>query len=545
MLQDFLDDLDDLDDEQEDEGGGAGRGGEGAGADDDAADAADAGADVQMADVPGVRAVSHNLLRSERLCALVARIDELLRADEGGDAGASARAGGESVTPLTEAHPEYSVLVSCNEVAVEIELETEVLVREVRGVYAQRFPELESLVVHPLDYARVVLKIGNETDLTNVELEGVVPAATVMVVTVTASTTSGTPLPPPALAKALAQCEDVLALAEAKAKILRYVESRMHAVAPNLTEIVGADVAARLIGAAGGLTKLAALPAGIVQALGVKRKTLGGLASGGQLAHTGFLMQCALVQSTPPALRPRVVRLVAGRCTLAARVDGFGAHGSDGAPERSTGAKFREEILSKLDKWQEPAPFKVPKALPVPEAKNTRKRGGARARKRKERTEMTDMRVQANRVTFAVQEESFGLDEEGIGTLGKAQSTGKVRLVAKQQKTAQPKVVREQAALMQRGQAGSSGATGGARGARSRARAAGPRRRSRSRIAAAVRAAAAPRCAGLTSTLAFTPVQGIELVNPTAAAERQQGAEGTETYFSRAAAFFSHGQPSR
>ena len=40
---------------------------------------------------------------------------------------------------------------------------------------------------------------------------------------------------------------------------------------------------------------------------------------------------------------------------------------------------------------------------------------------------------------------------------------------------------------------------------------------------------------GLASSLAFTPVQGIELVNPSASKDSK---EGTETYFSRTAAFY-------
>ena len=40
---------------------------------------------------------------------------------------------------------------------------------------------------------------------------------------------------------------------------------------------------------------------------------------------------------------------------------------------------------------------------------------------------------------------------------------------------------------------------------------------------------------GLASSLAFTPVQGIELVNPTA---NKDAKEGTETYFSQTAQFF-------
>ncbi|MGR6722260.1 hypothetical protein, partial [Aeromonas veronii] len=40
----------------------------------------------------------------------------------------------------------------------------------IRDKYRLKFPELESLVHHPIDYARVVKKIGNETDLTLVDL---------------------------------------------------------------------------------------------------------------------------------------------------------------------------------------------------------------------------------------------------------------------------------------------------------------------------------------------------------------------------------------
>ena len=43
---------------------------------------------------------------------------------------------------------------------------------------------------------------------------------------------------------------------------------------------------------------------------------------------------------------------------------------------------------------------------------------------------------------------------------------------------------------------------------------------------------------GLASSLAFTPVQGIELVNPS---QRNDSKEGTETYFSKQAAILGSG----
>lgn len=73
-----------------------------------------------------------------------------------------------------------------------------------------------SQVHHPLDYARVVQRIGNEMDLTLVPLDDMLPAATVMVVTVTATTTSGKPLGEEALQRVMAGCDMAVKLDEDK-----------------------------------------------------------------------------------------------------------------------------------------------------------------------------------------------------------------------------------------------------------------------------------------------------------------------------------------
>lgn len=53
------------------------------------------------------------------------------------------------------------------------------------------FAILHLQIHHPIDYAKVVQRVGNEMDLTLVNLEDIMPAATIMVLTVTATTTSG------------------------------------------------------------------------------------------------------------------------------------------------------------------------------------------------------------------------------------------------------------------------------------------------------------------------------------------------------------------
>jgi len=46
---------------------------------------------------------------------------------------------------------------------------------------------------------------------------------------------------------------------------------------------------------------------------------------------------------------------------------------------------MKEEMVKKIEKWQEPPPAKTVKVLPVPDAEIKKKRGGKRYRKMKVR----------------------------------------------------------------------------------------------------------------------------------------------------------------
>lgn len=113
------------------------------------------------------------------------------------------------------------------------------------------------------------------------------------------------------------------------------------------------------------------------------------------LPHTGFIYYSPLVQETTPDLRRKAARLVAAKCTLAARVDvNYECNSGE------IGLQFKEEIEKKLDKLQEPPPVKFIKPLPKPIEISKKKRGGKRVRKMKERYAMTEFRKQANRLNF-------------------------------------------------------------------------------------------------------------------------------------------------
>uniref|UniRef100_A0A8B9UDA5 U4/U6 small nuclear ribonucleoprotein Prp31 n=1 Tax=Anas zonorhyncha TaxID=75864 RepID=A0A8B9UDA5_9AVES len=319
-----------------------------------------------------------------------------------------------------EAAPEYRVIVDANNLTVEIENELNIIHKFIRDNYSKRFPELESLVPNALDYIRTVKELGNSLDKckNNENVQQILTNATIMVVSVTASTTQGQQLTEEELERIEEACDMALELNQAKHRIYEYVESRMSFIAPNLSIIIGASTAAKIMGIAGGLTNLSKMPACNIMLLGAQRKTLSGFSSTSVLPHTGYIYHSDIVQSLPPVSPPRRAPLF----TLS------GAPRLGQVHARRVGYELKEEIERKFDKWQEPPPVKQVKPLPAPLDGQRKKRGGRRYRKRKERLGLTEIRKQANRMSFGEIEEDAYQEDLGfsLGHLGKAGS-GRVR----------------------------------------------------------------------------------------------------------------------
>lgn len=326
---------------------------------------------------------------------------------------------------------EFQLITRANDVAVEIQHHENQVAKFVKDIYMEKFPELESLVPETLDYVRTVKCIANEMDVTHVDLDSVLPGHTSMIVRIGASTTDGHALSPEKIEAVLRGCDEALALHAARLEILAFIESRMSRVAPNLSALVGSNVAAHLMTTAGGLDKLAALHANAIRVLGIQKKALQGLSTKTQIKHVGFLQQCQLVQNAPAAVRTQVIRALAGKCALAARCD---AQALGRTTEPTVGRELRAEVEGKIATLVAPPPPRTIKALPVPRTGEGKvaKRGGEQARRRKAKYKMTELRKQQNRLAFGeVKEEGLndlmGADSGLIGTTGIGTS-GKLRV---------------------------------------------------------------------------------------------------------------------
>jgi RNA processing factor Prp31 len=76
----------------------------------------------------------------------------------------------------------FDVISSANRLAAEVDVHQERVCKYVQELYSERFPELEGLVPDKMEYLKTVFAIQNESDITKVALDKVLPGHTSMIV---------------------------------------------------------------------------------------------------------------------------------------------------------------------------------------------------------------------------------------------------------------------------------------------------------------------------------------------------------------------------
>ncbi|CAL3963832.1 unnamed protein product [Diplocarpon coronariae] len=425
-----------------------------------------------------------------------------------------------------EDNPEYHLLTQSNTLSTSVDMEIMIVHKFIRDHYSIRFPELETLVTNPLDYAKVVAIIGNgpmdgdsikslQTSKTNrlgVTLRSVLDGPSVMIVTVEATTTKGREMSQVELDRVMAACDMTLALDKAKRTLTEYVQSRMNLFAPNLTALIGSLTAAQLLNFAGGLTGLAKTPACNLPPLGSKKQSGTGFATNVGVRQQGFLYHSPIIKGIPNDLKRQAMRIVSAKVVLAARVDRV--HNSRNG---ATGEELKAACLERLEKLTEPPPNKGQRALPAPDDKPARKRGGRRARKAKEATAMTDLRKAQNRMAFGKEEKEVGYGTgegtKGMGMIGQS-NDGRIRHLQVDRRT------EAKLSAKHKGWGGATPVGGSASSLRGFGQGAGSGIDLRGKgLRASGVGSTVGAGSGTASSLAFTPVQGLELVDPKMQAE--------------------------
>ncbi|KAL2872085.1 U4/U6-U5 snRNP complex subunit PRP31 [Aspergillus lucknowensis] len=415
--------------------------------------------------------------------------------------------------------------------------------KTLRDLYSTRFPELETLVTNSIDYAKTVaiLKNGPLNDIkalsnsadnmARVPLRSVLDGPTLMVVAVEGTTTRGREMTEEELKKVLVSCEKILKLDRERTALTQSIQSRMSQIAPNLAALIGPETAAQFLNQAGGLRELAKIPACNLAAQGSKRKEGLGFATNIGIRSQGFLYNSELIQDIPNDLKRQAIRIVSAKMVLATRADV-----SNYSPDGSLGEELKQQCYTRLDKLTEPAPNSGTKALPAPDDKPSRKRGGRRARKAKEAVAMTELRKAQNRLAFGKEEAEVGYGTGegtvGLGMMGQ-QDDGRIRSTQIDQRT------RARLSKSNKGWGAATPVSGTASSLRTFNQ--GPSGTASVLQAKGLRSSGIGTSfggtAGTASTIAFTPVQGLELVDPKVQAELSRKRKAEEDRWFKSGTF--------
>lgn len=110
-------------------------------------------------------------------------------------------------------------------------------------------------------------------------------------------------------------------LLEERRELERYIASSMESFAPNLSDVAGPLLGARLIARAGSMEKLAKLPASTIQVMGAGEALFKHLREKTPPPKHGLIFQHPLIQSSPKPMRGKIARMIAAKVAIASRVD--------------------------------------------------------------------------------------------------------------------------------------------------------------------------------------------------------------------------------
>ncbi|MFB6305355.1 MAG: NOP5/NOP56 family protein [Haloferacaceae archaeon] len=137
----------------------------------------------------------------------------------------------------------------------------------------------------------------------------------------------------PTARRAVSLAERAVGLADEAEALRRFVEREAPSVAPNLAAMAGPVLAARLMALAGGLESLARKPSGTVQVLGAEDALFAHLAGHAPSPKHGVIYTHEYVRGTRPADRGSAARALAGKLTIAARIDHYAGEYRPGVHE--------------------------------------------------------------------------------------------------------------------------------------------------------------------------------------------------------------------
>ena len=142
--------------------------------------------------------------------------------------------------------------------------------------------------------------------------------------------------------------ESIYSLQKSRKELETYIDSKMEAIAPNLRDLLGSTLGAKLIAHIGSIKRLATYPASVIQIMGAEKAIFRHLKTGERPPKHGLIFQHPSVRGAKWWNRGKIARNLALKITLAVRKDVF-----SGEYDPS----IAEDYLKKVEQIEKENPF--------------------------------------------------------------------------------------------------------------------------------------------------------------------------------------------
>lgn len=215
--------------------------------------------------------------------------------------------------------------------------------------YGWHFPELAKIVTDSVAYARIILAMGIRSKASETDMSSILPEEIEERVKTAAEVSMGTEITQVDLDNIKALAEQIVDFASYREQLSNYLSARMKAIAPNLTQLVGELVGARLIAHSGSLISLAKSPASTIQILGAEKALFRALKTKHDTPKYGLLYHASLVGQATGKNKGKIARVLAAKAAVSLRYDALAEDRDDSG---EIGLESRAKVESRLSQLE-------------------------------------------------------------------------------------------------------------------------------------------------------------------------------------------------
>ena len=232
----------------------------------------------------------------------------------------------------------------------ELDKELNTYAMRVKEWYGWHFPELAKILPDNLSYARIIVTMGMRSNAPTTDLSEILPHEIEAAVKAAADISMGTEVSEEDLQNIKYLAERVIDYSVYRKQLSDYLENRMRAIAPNMTELVGALVGARLIAHAGSVMNLAKNPGSTIQILGAEKALFRALKTKHATPKYGLIYHASLVGQASGANKGKMARQLASKVALGVRTDALAEFPEDADDETraNLGIRSRAKLENNL-----------------------------------------------------------------------------------------------------------------------------------------------------------------------------------------------------